>query len=299
LVQKECELKNIIKKVKNKNFEYQEMLNLLLSVNRKLLLRRNKDAKKFKQMKNLQYYKQLKDIKKQQKNQIGKDDSRYRVLPNGEIQKLRPISYIKNKNDEISDMIKHSFSDFEESEFSIKLKARFTSGTGSNKIIIDSDKSNTKYDYSPNMLKNNFDGNVSDLEGSLKKQKETNEKLIINANETEYVSRASTHNSVKLKNLSSKNTLSSNLNLPNILVNEKKKNLKDTLGNQKLGDQGSFTSSKYSEDIFKNAKKIKSQGNSEYLNDFDSDLSSVGNVRKITFNNFDIATPKEGKIFLF
>lgn len=93
--------------------------------------------------------------------------------------------------------------------------------------------------------------------------------------------------SVKLGNLSLKNSekvdvvLEGQANVKNLTSSVKKQSAKLP-----------FTPPRKSEDLFNNPKRIKSYGNSDYLNDNISGISSISHVRKINFNETEINSVK-------
>lgn len=284
---------SIIETVKQKNLEYQEMLNLLFSVNKKLLLQRSKDFKKYKNRENKAEKKPIQPKKKHTK-------FKYDDIENPELKPLNTTEIKSQSKVKMVEIMNHSFSDFEESEFTLKVNARFKSNTGSNILKINPNKAEAKAldndKILPPVLVKNSTNTLNNL---------NEDQIIDNFKEAEdekveYVSRPSNYNSFKLKNLSSKNTFQSIQEPP------KNQNIEHTLlknvqayKNLKKAEQLSGNSSRFSEDILKNVKKIQSQGNSEYLNDIDSELSSLSNIKKIGFTYQDLGSPKEGKYFFY
>lgn len=250
---KQEEIDRLIDQFIKKNFEYQSVLNSVLAMNRKLVHKRIKDAQKLKKKENKQFFEWKK------KNTLKRTKRRSKARVNS----LNNVSIKQIKKPGFFEIFRNSFSFIDVSEYS--------------------DESSVKF-YN---LNSQFEA-----EGEEQKEREKPNLRLSFMNKTEVKkSKASSvksfTNSVKLKDLSLKNSQKVEVfsetpfNANNLSVQKIRKS-----------EKISFTPSRKSDDLFNNPKRINSQGNSDYLTDTISGISSVSQMRKISFNDGQIDSTK-------
>jgi hypothetical protein len=284
LQSKQNEIEQLIQNFIKKNFEYQNVLNSVLTLNRKLMQKRIEDSKKQQKKKLLKYYKNEQTKMKKDKNH--KVKSTIRLKNNSSLRNISKPGFMQ--------IIKNSFSFIDVSDYSndstMNEKTYKVPLNPSNSIctsLISLKRKNKKHSFS---------------DSKLNKPNEMNfitDQILLKSKASSVKSKFSINESIKLKDLtltSKKQSIaSSEVNMESITQTEQI----NSIFKKKINEKCSGTSSNYSEDILQKAKKIQSHGTSDYLGDGISEISSFGNVKKINFNFDETESSKSEFCFLF
>ena len=265
---KQREIEQMIQHFIQKNFEYQNVLNSVLTLNRKLIQKRVEQTQKQKKTKILKYYQNQQKKLKQKSKAI-------KINSNSSLRSIKKPGFME--------IIKNSFSFNDVSDYSdtsmIEEHQYVVSINHHNKTLTSS--SNQQIDTK--LLKGK--------EETIKDPLPRNDSNLLISKLSSAQSRLSQNESFKLKDLSnSKRQSIKSVEIHNEIINSNKRrnSIFKNPGNDKISDN----SSKYSEDILNKAKRIQSNGTSEYINDNISQMSSFGNIRKINLNSKDIDSTK-------